>query len=195
MPATTTLRELDYEEAGNIAAAGGAFVDLRPITEYLDVHIPGSLGLLYEFGPGMASRARDCIPLDVPLMLLDLGGDADYSNAAAALRGKGFEVTGRLPDGINRWAEATGESPASTEILDGEPPGATLLSVRDPGAEPAGDALEIPIEHLWSRAAELRARSPIAVVAGYGVRAALAVGILERAGVAGVAFWRSLRPR
>jgi hypothetical protein len=35
----------------------------------------------------------------------------------------------------------------------------------------------------------------VVVVAGWGVRAALAVGILERWGVAEVAFWRQNRER
>ncbi|MDQ3877289.1 MAG: rhodanese-like domain-containing protein, partial [Actinomycetota bacterium] len=116
----TTLRTLDFDEALHHAGSTGAFVDLRPIDEYLDVHIPGSIPLLYERGPGMASRARDCVPLDLELVIDQPSGmtDDDVANAAGALRGKGFAVPGKVVDAINRWARAR-SAPASTEILEG----------------------------------------------------------------------------
>ena len=95
MLATRTLRRLPFEEALAAVDTGAAFVDLRPTDAYLEVHIPASLALLYERGPGMASRARDCLPLDLPLVLVDLG-ELDYVHAAASLRGKGFTVLGSI---------------------------------------------------------------------------------------------------
>ncbi len=92
---TTTLRELDVDDARAYVDGGAALVDLRPVDDFLDVHVRGSLPLVYEFGPGMASRARDCLPLDLPLILLGTH-DADVDNAAASLRGKGFAVLGTV---------------------------------------------------------------------------------------------------
>src|SRR3990170_3212430 len=114
MLTTSTLKTLDFDEALALVDAGACFLDVRDVQSYLDVHIPGSIELLYESGPGFNSRARDCIPLDVPLVLLDLGR-ADMVQAAAALRGKGFEILGKVDDGVNRWAERRG-TPASTEV-------------------------------------------------------------------------------
>lgn len=188
MAIKSTLRELPFEEAALLYDEGAAFVDLRPIDDYLDVHVPGSLALLYEFGPGMAARARDCLPLSLPLVLLESAG-ADMTHAAASLRGKGFDVVGVVRDAINRWAEARG-APASTEILQDSDPQGAVLHVGDPGAQPTEDAIFIPIERLWTRVAELQEHDRITIVAGRGVRAALAVGILERAGKQ-VVFWRS----
>ncbi len=51
--------------------------------------------------------------------------------------------------------------------------------------------MQIPIELLWSRVAEVPRSDPVVLAAGYGVRAALAVGILEREGFDRIVFWRS----
>ena len=189
MPTATTLRSIDIDDALQHVDAGAAFLDVRDVDSYLDVHIPGSINVLYEFGPGFNSRARDCIPLDVPLILLDLGV-GDLLNAAPALRGKGFDVVGKVDDGINRWVSKRG-NPGSTEIVTEKPENASVLHVNDPGAQAADADLTIPIEELWGRTGEL-GTGRIVVVAGAGVRAAIAVGILERAGH-DVAFWKTRR--
>jgi rhodanese-related sulfurtransferase len=189
VPVTSVLRTLDFEDAMQRVDSGAAFVDLRPVQTYLDVHVPASLELLYEFGPGFAGRARDCLPLDLPLVLLDLG-HGDLDNAAAALRGKGFTVLGAVADGINQWATHRG-APVSTEVIEGDrASGGIAIDVGDPGAGRCEGSRHIPLEHLWAEAADLTSAERVVVVAGWGVRAALAVGILERWGIAEVAFWR-----
>jgi hydroxyacylglutathione hydrolase len=188
MVVTSTLRTLSLEDAEAAVEAGAAFVDLRSIPDYLDVHIPGSLALLYEFGPGMASRARDCLPLSLPLVLLD-DDRSDLLNSAASLRGKGFTVLGKLDGGVSEWAKAHG-APASTEELNAPAKDATVLDVSDPGAPKPPDAVSISIERLWGRVGELQGKASVVVCAGRGIRAALAVGVLERAGIR-VLFWWS----
>ena len=185
MQMLTTLKDLDLDDAAAAVQAGAAFVDLRPTNEYLDVHIKGSLALGYEFGPGLPSRARDCLPLDLPLILL-ADPTSDLDNAAAALRGKGFAVLGVLRDGLRAWGDRFGP-PASTEVLTAPPEGVTILHVGDPGARPPKGALSIPLEQLYRRSSEIAADA-VAVVAGFGIRAGLAVGILERTGVSQVAL-------
>ena len=187
MLTTSTLRTLDFDDALAFVDEGATFLDVRDVQSYLDVHIPGSLELLYEFGPGFSSRARDCIPLDVPLVLLDLG-NGDMINAAASLRGKGFDVLGKVDDGLNRWAERRG-TPASTEVTTSRPEGIPVLHVNDPGTRDIAADHAIPIEKLWAHVDEITS-DRIAIAAGFGVRAALAVGMLERAGRE-VVFWRT----
>ncbi len=188
MLSTTTLKELSFADAQRHVDEGAAFVDLRPVRSYLDVHIPGSLSLQYENGPGFQSRARDCIPLDIPLILLD-DEAADMAWAAAVLRGRGFSVAGRVRNGVNEWGNVYG-APASTEIYRGPKPRRTLvLDVTDPGVEPLEDATTIPIEQLWARAGEVAQEPRVVVAFGYGVRAALGVGILERRGLRDVIAW------
>jgi rhodanese-related sulfurtransferase len=190
----TTAKRLEIEDAIGRVTDGATFIDLRPIDQYLDVHIPGSLALLYEEGPGMASRARDCVPLEMPLILL--GSDPiDVDSAASALRGKGFTVLGIVEDGLKAWGELKGV-PASTEIAAGAtPPAGALLDVCDPGAAPVSDAVIIPVERLWDGAGDLDLGSALVVVAGYGVRAALAIGILESSGARDLTFWNTRERR
>jgi hydroxyacylglutathione hydrolase len=189
VPTATTLRTLAFDDALARVDDGAALIDLRPTHEYLDVHVPGSLALLYERGPGMAARARDCLPLDVPFVLL-AAPSLDMSNAAASLRGKGFTVLGQVDDAINEWSARRG-APTSTDVVESaDPPAGVLLDVGDPGARRVRTALHIPVEKLWSRRAEVPVENPIVVASGFGVRAALAVGMLERAGRTEIVVWR-----
>jgi rhodanese-related sulfurtransferase len=190
---TTTLKEMSLDTAAQHVSAGAALIDLREIGDYLDAHIPGSICLQYEFGPGFPVRARDCIPLEVPLVLL-ARADVDMPFAAASLRGKGFAVLGRVEDGINSWVAANG-NPASTEtITGGAAPGGTLLNVGDPGAEDVEGPTVISVERLWTKTEDLPTGA-VVVIAGKGVRAALAVGMLERAGRTDILFWTPGGPR
>lgn len=174
----TTLKDLAFLTATREVDRGAAFVDLRPVDAYLEVHIPGSLALPYEFGPGLASRARDCLPLDLPLVLLD-DPDVGMTHVAASLRGKGFDVIGHVRNGLREWGKEHGP-PRSTEIVTQPPSGTTVLHVGDPGARVPEGATVIPLERLWIRVDDLS--GPVTVVGGFGPRAALAIGILERAG-------------
>ena len=187
MTVMTTLKDLSFDEAKHFVEDGAAFIDLRPAPAYLDVHIPGSLALVFEFGPGLASRARDCLPLDLPLVLLEEEG-VDSAHVAASLRGKGFDVIGSVRDGLTEWGRVHGP-PRSTEVVTEVPGGATVLDVGDAGGLPPEDATRIPVEQLWIRTSEVN--GPVVVVGGFGVRAALAVGILEFAGSEDVGFLKT----
>lgn len=189
MLSVSTLKHMSFSEATRNVEVGAAYVDLRPVRDYLDVHIHGSLSVLYEAGPGFQSRARDCIPLKVPLILLEADG-VDMVHAAASLRGRGFTVPGMLTDGINEWSKWYG-TPASTEIYRGpEPRQSLVLDVSDPGTVELQGATQIPIEQLWGRLGEVLERGErVFVAGGRGVRAALAVGILERAGASDVVYY------
>jgi rhodanese-related sulfurtransferase len=185
----TTLRKLEFGQAMAAFDEGAALIDFRDVNEYLDVHVPGSISLLFESGPGMNTRARDCIPLKTPLVLLDFGG-VDMPQAAAALRGKGFDVLGSTEDAINAWVRSGGK-PGSTETISQRAaPRGLVLDVADPRAKAPSDALRIPMEQFWGRADELASERRVVIAAGAGVRAAMAVGILELAGVHEIVFWR-----
>jgi rhodanese-related sulfurtransferase len=189
MAVTTTVKRLTFDEALDVVEMGGALIDLRPTPAYLDAHVPGSLDVVYETGPGMSTRARDCLPLSIPYVLLDLGY-GDMALATAALRGKGFSVVGSVEDSLNQWA-GKGRRIASTEtITESTAPEGTVLHVADPGASAPEGAVTIPADDLWPRCDEIDRSLPVAVVAGWGVRAGLAVGILERNGFDDVALWR-----
>lgn len=188
MPTSSPTHELSIEAAEHHVSLSAAYIDLRSVREYLDVHVPRSLSLQYEKGPGLNSRARDCIPLSVPMVLLDHGGiDTEY--VTASLRGKGFAVLGYVPDGLRAWGHAFG-APASCEVTEGdEVPDGLVLDVGDPRVVLHPDATLVPVEKLWDRANEFAGEEKVTILGGAGVRAALAVGILERVGLTEIGFW------
>lgn len=187
MAITRTLRELDAGSARAAFDDKAALVDLRSVDEYLNGHVRTSLSLEYERGPGFAGRARDCLPLDLSLILVD-DEVGDLVHAAASLRGKGYEVLGSVPrSAVREWPSD------SSDIVTGpDAPEGFLLDVGDPGVKlPEDPPTRIPVDRLWAVAEEIRDEPHVVVLAGAGVRAALAVGILEGAGVREVTFWKT----
>lgn len=190
MVTTSTLKSLSFSDAMKHVNHGAAFVDLRDVASYLDVHLPGSLSLQYETGPGFQSRARDCIPLSVPLILMECEG-VDMVNAGSSLRGRGFSVVGSVRDAVNEWTKWYG-APSSTKTYRGPAPRHFLiLDVSDPGTVGAQNAKIIPLEQLWGRVDDVSSEIRVVVASGYGVRAALAIGILERFGVKETILWET----
>lgn len=175
--------------ASPASRGGGLLIDLRPIDQYLERHFRGSVPLLYEAGPGLGGRARDLLPLEARLVLLE-DGTSPLEDAAASLRGKGFDVAGYLQGGID--ATGIGEL-ISTPIASRNYPGSVriFLNVADPGTIAGDDALFLPVDRLWQKHEDLDRNAHIGVLAGWGVRAAAAVGILENLGFENLTFVRT----
>lgn len=192
MITTSTLRALRSDRVRQVLEAGGVVVDLRPIHDYLSAHILGSIPLLYEAGPGLGGRARDLLPLDSRILLLE-DPTSPLDKAADAFRGKGFEVVGYIAGGVDAWQ--TGPLGGTSIIaLANTLPDLFLVDVADPGtAIPAlrRPPLRIPVELLWERVGELDPSKPVGVLAGYGVRAAAAIGILEHLGLRELTYVRT----
>jgi rhodanese-related sulfurtransferase len=106
------------------------------------------------------------------------------------LRGKGFDVVGSTPDAINAWVNSGGKAGSTEVVTQQAAPEGLILDVADPGAKAPDGAKRIPIEQLWGRADEFADERQVVIAAGAGVRAAMAVGMLERAGVHDVVFWK-----
>lgn len=175
-----TLKAADSEAIDR----GALPLDLRPFEAWLADHLLGSVSLIFEDGPGFGGRARDMLPLDSRLVLID-DDEADLDSAAAMLRGKGFSVDGYLP--------ASADLPRGRTETTGleEAGGLRLINVADPGAIAPRDVPVMPVETIWTRAVEIEKQKPVGVLAGWGVRAATAVGIFERLGFRRVVFVRT----
>ena len=185
------LRTLSAARVAEILAGDGLVVDLRPIDTYLAAHIRGSVPLLYEAGPGLGGRARDLLPLDARLIVLD-DGASPLDRAVDSFRGKGFEVVGAVAGDPETWPGG----PVATPVvaLTDAPGTLALIDVADPGTvvpSEYGVGARIPAELLWDRAGELGRTMQLGVLAGWGVRAAAAVGILEKLGFSSVTFVRT----
>ncbi|HVF11764.1 MAG TPA: rhodanese-like domain-containing protein [Actinomycetota bacterium] len=175
------LTALSRDRLSELLSRGALLVDLRPVDDYLTEHAKGSVSLIFEDGPGFPGRARDLLPLQAHLVLIDdSSGSADH--AAAMLRAKGFDVAGYSVD-----TNETTQTP-QPDIKEFE---GVLLDVRDPGAVVPEGATVIPVEWLWARAGDLDSTAEVGVLAGWGVRAATAVGILERLGFEKISFVRT----
>ena len=181
-----TLNPIGAEKARSLTSSGGLLIDIRPFEEYLQNHIRSSVSLQFEAGPGFGGRARDLLPLDARLVLID-DNSGRLSDAAAMLRGKGFTVHGYVSQvGLEDISQ-------STRTLDlADATGLLLINVADPGTKGYGDELFIPAESLWSRVSEIDTSADIGVLAGWGVRAAAAIGILENLGRGNPVFVRTL---
>lgn len=187
-----TIRALDERRVRRVLDEDGLLIDLRSTERWLVRHVAGSIPLLFEAGPGLGGRARDLLPLDARLVLLD-DGASPLEPAAAALRGKGFEVVGFLPGGVGSWPKPdVRETPAVPVERAG--PDLVLVHVGDPGTLPVPGARRLPAELLWKRAGELDPAARTGVLAGYGVWAAAAVGILERIGFGDLTLVRTRPP-
>jgi rhodanese-related sulfurtransferase len=190
----STVRSLNVTRARELLAQGALAIDLRPIDDYLARHIPASIPLLFEAGPGLGGRARDLLPLDARLVLLD-DDVSPVERAADSFRGKGFDVVGALAGGVDAWPEPLVATPV-IQLADA-PDVLALLDVADPGTVlPPGYGVgaSIPVDRLWVGAGELGRHWNLGVLAGYGVRAAAAVGILEKLGFTKLTFVRTRRP-
>ena len=179
------MKTLDPARVGEILASGGLLIDTRAVDEYLASHIDASISIMFEAGPGFGGRARDLLPLEAALVLLT-NPQAPLDEAAAMLRGKGLDVAG--------FADGTGLQARSTPTAEGVSDGLVMIDVKDPGTRSlvkSGSGLVIPVENLWIDAAELDKSARIGVLAGWGVRAATAIGILERLKFANLTFVRT----
>lgn len=188
-PPLAQIRSLTIEQAEALRASGAVAIDIRNVDDYFDVHIPASVSLQYEFGPGMMGRARDCIPLDQDLVLLE-DGRRLTNEVAAGLRGKGFAVAGVLSDALGGWGAHDGAFASTPTVTSPRPPDRFLLSVGDPGSPMYDGATFISIEEFWERAGEVPSDEPVVLIAARGVRAAMAIGMLERAGITNITVWR-----
>jgi rhodanese-related sulfurtransferase len=190
----STLRPLTAARVRELLAGDALAIDLRPIGDYLAGHIHGSIPLLFEAGPGLGGRARDLLPLDARLVLLD-DDVSPVERAADSFRGKGFDVVGVLAGGASSWPDPLVTTPV-IQLADA-PDVLALIDVSDPGtALPPGHGVgaSIPVERLWEESGELGRNWDLGVLAGYGVRAAAAVGILEKLGFTKLTFVRTRRP-
>lgn len=182
-----SIRRLTPDAAEKLLAEGLA-VDLRPIAQYLEKHLHGSISILWEQGPGFATRARDLLPLNARLVLLE-DGVSPLDQAAAQLRGKGFDVEGCVgADEVPALGRMISTRPSPLQ----EAGSLILLDVGDPGTRYEERVLKIPAELLWEQHGDIDLSRRLGVLAGYGVRAATAVGILERLGSREITFIQTL---
>ncbi|ODU05300.1 MAG: hypothetical protein ABS81_08030 [Pseudonocardia sp. SCN 72-86] len=169
-----------------------SLLDTRPIDEYSRAHIPGSLAI--PPGPGFSARLRCLATPDVPAVVVG-GAGHDVVDLVWRSLTVGFEsIIGELDGGVEAWF-AAGLPVIRTQLVpaqrvDGD---SRVLDVRAKAEFVAGhipDAVHVELASVRRAAPALNPR-PAVVMCVDGVRAASAVGLLERAGHFDVAILAS----
>ncbi|GAA4876456.1 MBL fold metallo-hydrolase [Kitasatospora terrestris] len=179
------LPPLTPGEAEHLALRGATVVDARDRRGYADAHLPGSLG--HELDDAFAAVVGETVPFgtDLVLVLPEPLAEAAAEAVRQLLR-IGYRALGHLAGGVGAWA-ATGRPVASFATADvrelaARGPGAvTVLDVRTRPEPPVPGALAVPLGQIAQRAGEFTGE--VWTVCGRGRRAAVAAGLLARAGV------------
>jgi hydroxyacylglutathione hydrolase len=200
-PAALTPRDVEA-----LQKKGAIVLDTRPAAQYGAGHVPGSLniGLSGQF----ASWAGALVSPKVPIVFVSEDED-EVREARTRLSRVGLEnVAGYLAGGLLEWHHA-GLPLATTEQIGVEELEARIregragrvVDVRRPAEWQAGHiaaAVNVPLNTLGERAAELPKDEPVAAICAGGFRSSIATSVLEQQGftkitnvVGGMAAWRS----
>jgi hydroxyacylglutathione hydrolase len=189
---------LDATSAGRLAPlpaacveqlrdSGAVVVDVRPVTDFSDAHIPGALSI--PLRPQFATWLGWLVPPGVPLVVVR-NQDQDPEEVAWQARKVGYDqLTGELAGGMGAWS-AAGVATCGIPLVTAEqlPDISTgdleVLDVRQDSEFRGGHvpgARHVELGALADRAAHLPAR-PTVVMCGHGERAMGAASLLARAG-------------
>lgn len=168
-------------------------LDVRPITEFMAGHLPGSANIPYvpiRFRPLL----RSLLPAGEPIVLIATDRRAAVA-AAADLRTAGHQVHGLLEGGSAAWAQA-GHPLEHMQEFDpqalhkrlemGAP---KVVDVREPGEWAAGviaGAVQLSLGELTTRFGELDPAGEYVAVCGHGQRSLQAAWFLQQKGFAQV---------
>jgi hydroxyacylglutathione hydrolase len=154
-------------------------IDLRPRDQYLAGHLPGSLSI--EWGSSFAPWTGWLVPFGEPVHLI-LEPLQDPVWAATELARIGYEVSGGTTD-LEGVELETGRTAAAEDLPDALSSGATVIDVRDPSeremAHVAGTVHRYVPDLRYSIPGQ---DDEVWVVCESGFRAAIAAGLIERAG-------------
>lgn len=172
----------------DVRSSGALVLDVREAADWMAAHIPGSLnvGLRGAF----ASWAGSLVPVSAPVVLLAAGPDEEHEAFVRLARVGLEQVIGTVA--LDDW-RADGLPVASVPQVEVRAfarsmvrdPALVLVDVRRPTEHAAGHipgAVNLPVDELAARVAELDRTRPVAVTCAGGYRSAAAAGILERAG-------------
>ena len=199
------LKPVELDEVLRLGDRGAQILDVRDPGEYAKGHLAGSINI--GLGGQYATWAGTVLDRSKPIVIVAEPGREQ--EAALRLGRIGFDhVMGYMKGGMSALAdradlvwptERTGVLIAAEELQSENAP--VLLDVRGPG-EWAGKRIEgsvnIPLNHLQERIAEVPRDRRIAVHCAGGYRSSIAVSILHQYGITnlfeiagGLAAWEA----
>jgi hydroxyacylglutathione hydrolase len=187
------LHVLNLDEVLGLESVGAQVLDVRDPAEYAKAHITGSINI--GLGGQYANWAGTVLDQGKPIVIIAEPGREH--EAALRLGRIGFDhVKGYLADGMEalasrpdllRQTERTTAPLLAEELATSNPP--LLLDVRNPrewAAKHIDGSVNVPLNHLEERLAEIPRDRRIAVHCAGGYRSSIAASILHRHGVNGL---------
>ncbi|HEY3742083.1 MAG TPA: MBL fold metallo-hydrolase [Bryobacteraceae bacterium] len=184
------LHPVDLSEVLQMGDAGAQLLDVRDASEFAKGHLAGSINI--GLGGQYATWAGTV--LDRAKSILIIAEPGREQEAAVRLGRIGFDhVKGYLRDGMNAlkhrpdlvWpTERVSPIEVAEELAHSNPP--LLLDVRNPrewAARHIGGSVNVPLNHLQERIAEIPRDRRIAVHCAGGYRSSIAASILHQYGI------------
>jgi hydroxyacylglutathione hydrolase len=201
------LHPIELDEALRMGDAGAQLLDVRDAAEYAKGHIAGSINI--GLGGQYATWAGTVLDRAKPIVIIAEPGRE--KEAALRLGRIGFDhVRGYLQGGMEALAgrpdlvwptERISALAVAEELANGNPP--LLLDIRNPrewATKHVDGSMNLPLNHLQERVAEIPRDRRIAVHCAGGYRSSIAVGILQQYGITnlaemagGLAAWEAAR--
>lgn len=173
------LARLTIEDAGPLLKGDAVLVDVRPIADFAEGHIPGSVSI--ELRPVFSSWLSWIVEPDRPLIFL-LDDKQDRADLVRQCLDVGYEMlAGEIDGGIDAWRDK-GLSITTVDLVNATGVTGTLVDVRQRNEYEMGHvpgAMNIELGALPTAAT---ARGPITVMCGHGQRAMTGASILEQHG-------------
>ena len=201
------LHPVDLAEVLRMGDAGAQILDVRDAAEYAKGHLSGSinigLGGQYATWAGtVLDRAKPIVIIAEPGREQEAAvrlGRIGFDHVKGYLQG-GMEALAARPDLLGRTERVSAPMMAE-ELASADPP--LLLDIRNPrewATEHIAGSVNIPLNHLQERIAEIPRDRRIAVHCAGGYRSSIAASILHRSGITnliemagGLAAWDTAR--
>jgi rhodanese-related sulfurtransferase len=199
------LHPVELDEVIRLRDAGAQILDVRDAAEYAKGHLAGSINI--GLGGQYATWAGTVLDRNRPIVIVAEPGRE--LEAALRLGRIGLDhVRGYLREGMQAFAdrsdlvcltERASAHMVADELASAEPP--LVLDIRNPrewAAKHIAGSVNIPLNHLHERIAEVPRDRRIAVHCAGGYRSSIAVGILHHYGITnliemagGLAAWEA----
>ncbi len=201
------LQPVLLEEVLRLGHAGAQLLDVRDPAEFAKGHLAGTINI--GLGGQFATWAGTVLDRARPIVIV---AEPEREQEAALRLGRiGFDhVRGYLAGGMTALAprpdlvwptERVSPQSAAEELAGSEPP--LVLDIRNPRewtAKHIAGSLNIPLNHLQERIAEVPRNRRIAVHCAGGYRSSIAASILHQHGIAdfieiagGLTAWEAAR--
>ncbi len=173
------LALLSVDEARSLLHNDALLVDVRPIADFAEGHVPGSISI--ELRPVFSSWLGWVVEPNRPLVFL-LNEEQERTELVRQCLDVGYEMlAGEIEGGIGAWQDAS--LPVSTiDLVDATGVVGTVVDVRQQSEYESGHLPGATSVELGALPTTPTPQGPITVMCGHGERAMTGASILEQHG-------------